>query len=140
MPVSRARSTMEAKSLLRWGTMEAAGAKQRPGSVRPLLQLYPGLGTDMSQVPSWLCHTVPCLPQPLVSGGCGDPRQQPAMLSAHPGSGGCWQSATPTLHPWVINQSPQHSQQWSFCSLPHGWVAPGLVGRAHALAHGFNAK
>lgn len=79
-PVSRARSTTEAKSPLRWGTMEAVGANQRPGRVRSLLQLYPRLGTerDVSQVPGWLCHVVPCPPQPLVSGGHGDPIQHPA--------------------------------------------------------------
>lgn len=37
MPVSRARSTREAKSPLRWGTMEAVGAKQGRGRVRSLL-------------------------------------------------------------------------------------------------------
>lgn len=31
MPVSRARSTTEAKSPLRWGTMEAVGTKQTVG-------------------------------------------------------------------------------------------------------------
>lgn len=62
------------------------------------------------------------------------------MLCARPGSGGCWQSTVPTLHPRVINQSPRCSQHWNLCSLPHGWMAPGLVGHAHALAHGCSAK
>lgn len=63
MPVSRARSTTEAKSPLRWGTMEAVRAEQT-GVSEILARLCTGLGTgrDVSSGLSWLCHIVPCPP------------------------------------------------------------------------------
>lgn len=131
MPVSRARSTMVAMSPLRWGTMEAAGAKQRPGQVTSLLRLCPGLG---------------CVPGPGSATQC--PSHPSAWCRGHvviPAStqhAVCmpWQSTAPTLHPQAVNPNAWHPQRRGLCSLPCGWVAPGLLGHAHALAHGYRVK
>lgn len=74
MPVSRARSTTEARSPLRSGTMEAVGENRHWGEAGPCSGSTLGGGQirDVSSVLSW-----PCPPQFLLSGGCGDPSQQP---------------------------------------------------------------
>lgn len=77
MPVSRARSTMEAKSLLRWGTREAAGTKQRGGQVRSLLCFWPRSGTQKEETcprsPSGSAIQCPAQPRwcSIVFGGPG---------------------------------------------------------------------
>lgn len=66
-----------------------------------MLWLYTGSGTDrdMSSILSWLCHIVPCPPQLLLSGGCGDPNQHPVcclpILAEH----------CAHLHLWVITRT-----------------------------------
>lgn len=71
VPVSRARSTMEAKSPLRWGTMEAEGAKQRHGASQIFAPAVPRAGDRQGHVPGpqlGLPHSALPTPAPGVWG------------------------------------------------------------------------